>query len=41
MPFYASLGFVRTAPMQVAAVLYNPMRLGAAGGAASVLVAPA
>jgi GNAT superfamily N-acetyltransferase len=27
VPFYAGLGFVRTAPMQVAAVLYNPMRL--------------
>jgi len=25
--FYAALGFVRTAPMQVAQVLYNPMRL--------------
>jgi ribosomal protein S18 acetylase RimI-like enzyme len=25
--FYESLGFVRTAPMQVARVLYNPMRI--------------
>lgn len=41
LPFYASLGFVRTAPMQVAAVLYNPMRFAVTAGAASVLVAPA
>lgn len=27
LPFYVSLGFERTAPMQVADVLYNPMRL--------------
>ena len=27
MPFYAALGFERTAPMQVARVRYNPMRL--------------
>jgi GNAT superfamily N-acetyltransferase len=27
MPFYASLGFVPTAPTQVAIVRYNPMRL--------------
>ncbi len=30
VPFYAALGFERTAPMQVARVLYNPMRLGSA-----------
>jgi GNAT superfamily N-acetyltransferase len=27
LPFYTALGFERTAPMQVAAVPYNPMRL--------------
>jgi GNAT superfamily N-acetyltransferase len=27
VPFYEALGFVRSAPMQVAQVLYNPMRL--------------
>jgi GNAT superfamily N-acetyltransferase len=27
MPFYASLGFVPTGPMQVGIVRYNPMRL--------------
>jgi hypothetical protein len=27
LPFYVSLCFERTAPMQVADVLYNPMRL--------------
>jgi ribosomal protein S18 acetylase RimI-like enzyme len=27
MPFYASLGFVPTAPTQVSTVRYNPMRL--------------
>lgn len=27
LSFYEALGFVRTAPMQVAQVLYNPMRL--------------
>jgi hypothetical protein len=27
MPFYVSLGFVRTAPTQVSIVRYNPMRL--------------
>jgi hypothetical protein len=27
MPFYASLGFVPTAPTQVSIVRYNPMRL--------------
>jgi ribosomal protein S18 acetylase RimI-like enzyme len=27
MPFYAALGFVPTAPMQVGIVRYNPMRL--------------
>jgi GNAT superfamily N-acetyltransferase len=26
--FYAALGFQRSAPMQVARVCYNPMRLG-------------
>jgi GNAT superfamily N-acetyltransferase len=31
VPFYASLGFERTAPMQVATVHYNPMRLVVAG----------
>lgn len=44
VPFYGALGFERTAPMQVAQVLYNPMRLVdacadqplAAGGAALV-----
>ena len=35
VPFYASLGFERSAPMQVARVCYNPMRLG------SVLAPPA
>jgi len=41
LPFYASFGFVRTAPMQVAAVPYNPMRFEPVPGAASILVAPA
>jgi GNAT superfamily N-acetyltransferase len=41
LPFYESLGFVRTAPMQVAAVLYNPMRLDPGPATDSVLVAPA
>jgi hypothetical protein len=45
LPFYESLGFVRTAPMQVAAVPYNPMRLDLSPsgdpGADSVFVAPA
>lgn len=44
VPFYAALGFERTAPMQVAQVRYNPMRRveaaiehrSAAGGAALV-----
>jgi GNAT superfamily N-acetyltransferase len=36
VPFYASLGFERTAPMQVATVRYNPMRLVAAPSAAGV-----
>ena len=27
VPFYEALGFVRTAPMQVARVPYNPMRV--------------
>ncbi|WP_075795999.1 GNAT family N-acetyltransferase [Massilia putida] len=31
VPFYASLGFERTAPMQEASVRYNPMRLVVAG----------
>jgi GNAT superfamily N-acetyltransferase len=30
VPFYASLGFERTAPMQVDKVRYNPMRLSTA-----------
>jgi GNAT superfamily N-acetyltransferase len=30
VPFYASLGFERTAPMQVDKVRYNPMRLSVA-----------
>jgi len=37
VPFYESLGFERTAPMQVSTVRYNPMRLAAdpsASGAA-------
>jgi GNAT superfamily N-acetyltransferase len=33
VPFYASLGFERTAPMQVSTVRYNPMRLVAAASA--------
>jgi GNAT superfamily N-acetyltransferase len=33
VPFYASLGFERTAPMQVSTVRYNPMRLVAASSA--------
>jgi GNAT superfamily N-acetyltransferase len=37
VPFYEALGFVRTAPVQVAQVLYNPMRLQVD----SALVAPA
>jgi hypothetical protein len=37
VPFYEALGFVRTAPVQVAQVLYNPMRLQMD----SALVAPA
>lgn len=37
--FYESLGFVRTAPMQVSTVCYNPMRL--ALGAGGALVDPA
>jgi GNAT superfamily N-acetyltransferase len=41
LPFYESLGFVRTAPMQVAAVLYNPMKLDLGPAADSVFVAPA
>jgi GNAT superfamily N-acetyltransferase len=40
LPFYESLGFVRTAPMQVAAVLYNPMKLDLGPAANSVFVAP-
>ena len=39
MPFYASLGFVPTAPMQVSIVRYNPMRLVV--GAGTALVDPA
>ena len=39
VPFYESLGFVRTAPMQVSTVCYNPMRL--ALGAGGALVDPA
>jgi GNAT superfamily N-acetyltransferase len=38
LPFYASLGFVPTAPTQAGIVRYNPMRLVLAGGA---LVDPA
>jgi ribosomal protein S18 acetylase RimI-like enzyme len=38
VPFYEALGFVRTAPMQVAQVRYNPMRLGSA---TAPLVGPA
>jgi GNAT superfamily N-acetyltransferase len=33
LPFYASLGFVPTAPTQVGIVRYNPMRLVLDGGA--------
>jgi len=33
VPFYESLGFERTAPMQVSTVRYNPMRLVAAPSA--------
>jgi ribosomal protein S18 acetylase RimI-like enzyme len=36
MPFYASLGFVPTAPMQVGIVRYNPMRLVVGSGTALV-----
>jgi GNAT superfamily N-acetyltransferase len=39
LPFYASLGFVPTAPTQVGIVRYNPMRLVLNGGA--TLVDPA
>jgi GNAT superfamily N-acetyltransferase len=39
LPFYASLGFVPTAPTQVSIVRYNPMRLVLDGGA--TLVDPA
>jgi ribosomal protein S18 acetylase RimI-like enzyme len=38
VPFYESLGFVRSAPMQASTVRYNPMRLALGGGA---LVDPA
>jgi GNAT superfamily N-acetyltransferase len=45
VPFYAALGFERTAPMQVAQVRYNPMRLGpgpsASGAAGADLVGAA
>lgn len=41
VPFYEALGFVRTAPMQVARVLYNPMRLELDSSLDSRLVAPA
>ena len=41
MPFYASLGFVPTAPTQVSIVRYNPMRLVADPGPAAALVDPA
>ena len=43
VPFYEALGFVRTAPMQVAGVRYNPMRLDPAphaAGSADFLAAP-
>jgi ribosomal protein S18 acetylase RimI-like enzyme len=36
LPFYASLGFVPTAPTQVSTVRYNPMRLVLDGAAALV-----
>ena len=36
VPFYASLGFERTAPMQVSTVRYNPMRLVAAPSASGM-----
>ncbi|WP_449406294.1 GNAT family N-acetyltransferase [Massilia phosphatilytica] len=36
VPFYASLGFERTAPMQPDSVPYNPMRRVEAGSAALV-----
>jgi ribosomal protein S18 acetylase RimI-like enzyme len=39
LPFYASLGFVPTAPTQVGIVRYNPMRL--APGPGDALVDPA
>jgi ribosomal protein S18 acetylase RimI-like enzyme len=41
MPFYASLGFVPTAPTQVSIVRYNPMRLTLAAGSGASLVDPA
>jgi GNAT superfamily N-acetyltransferase len=45
VPFYASLGFERTAPMQVSTVRYNPMRLvagpSASGAAGAHLVGTA
>jgi GNAT superfamily N-acetyltransferase len=41
MPFYASLGFVPTAPMQVSIVRYNPMRLVIDPGPGSAFVDPA
>jgi len=36
VPFYESLGFVRSAPMQVSTVCYNPMRLALGSGGALV-----
>ena len=36
VPFYESLGFARTVPMQVATVCYNPMRLALGAGGAFV-----
>ena len=36
VPFYESLGFVRSAPMQAATVCYNPMRLALGTGGALV-----
>jgi GNAT superfamily N-acetyltransferase len=36
LPFYASLGFVPTAPTQIGIVRYNPMRLVVSRGAALV-----
>jgi hypothetical protein len=41
VPFYEALGFVRSAPMQVARVLYNPMRLQLDSRLESRLVASA